>query len=307
MSWQNLLQHEMDHLVIPWLGGRRIHKSGRTWRVTGRLPGEFGWYLWECQGRRALLVGETEADQDYEQGRDCESGYLVGDRFIALTARVEPDPARLVEQTVPVYLVEPGLSRFAPIRAALDEEGRRIYIQEVFGLGPEEEVREAYVDRKGSVAHISDVPPALDLAFRFASQKRLEVERRRAELVEEARREEAKRNTTTGLGRRTLAEVDPEAAARAALRVGGAELLDVRDGRIKREMVVQYRVDNRRLECVAQKDTLRVVDAGICLEDHATGEKGDTYFTLESLPAVVRQAIGEGRLVVWRHVDDEEW
>jgi hypothetical protein len=278
--------------------------------VTGRLPREFGWYLWECQGRRAGLVEEAEADGDYERGRACESGYLVGDRFIALTARVEPDPARLVEQTVPVYLVEPGLERFAPIRAALDEEGRHIYIQEVFGLGPEEEVREAYVDRKASVAHVSDVPPALDLAFRFASRRRLEVERRRAELermrLEEARREEARRKIGTGPGRRTLVGVDPEAAARAALRVGGAELLDVRDGRIRREMIVQYRVDNRRLECVAQRDTLRIVDAGICLEDHATGEKGDTYFTLESLPGVVRQAIREGQLVVWRHANEEE-
>ena len=56
---------------------------------------------------------------------------------------------------------------------------------------------------------------------------------------------------------------------------------------------------------MAQRDTLRIVDAGICLEDHATGEKGDTYFTLESPPGVVRQAIREGQLVVWRHADEE--
>jgi hypothetical protein len=34
--------------------------------------------------------------------------------------------------------------------------------------------------------------------------------------------------------------------------------------------------------------------------DHRTGEKGDTKFTLESLPGVVREAEREGVLVVFR-------
>ena len=66
-------------------------------------------------------------------------------------------------------------------------------------------------------------------------------------------------------------------------------------------MVVQYRFRQQRLECVVERHTLRVVDAGVCLEDHDTGEKGDRELTLESLPPVVGQAIDEGRLVVWRH------
>ena len=144
MGWEDLLQHGPERLVMPWLGGRRIHgREGKTWRVAGRLPGEHGWYLWSCQGRKAILGEPAEADEDYEQGKACGSGYLLGDRFIPLAARVDPDPKRLVEQTAPVYLVEPGLDRFAPIRAALDEEGRYIYIQEVFGLGPEESAKRA--------------------------------------------------------------------------------------------------------------------------------------------------------------------
>jgi hypothetical protein len=43
------------------------------------------------------------------------------------------------------------------------------------------------------------------------------------------------------------------------------------------------------------------------LTDHRTGEKGDTLFTLESLPAVVRQAIKEHKLVVYRHADGADW
>jgi hypothetical protein len=47
------------------------------------------------------------------------------------------------------------------------------------------------------------------------------------------------------------------------------------------------------------------VDSGICLVDHGTGERGDTRFTLESLPGVVGEAMDLGRLVVFRHVDGE--
>jgi hypothetical protein len=52
---------------------------------------------------------------------------------------------------------------------------------------------------------------------------------------------------------------------------------------------------------VVDRNTLQVVDSGICLTDHHTGEKGDAYFTLESLPPVVGQAMDEGVLVVYRH------
>ena len=31
--------------------------------------------------------------------------------------------------------------------------------------------------------------------------------------------------------------------------------------------------------------------------------KGDTYFTLESLPGVIGWAMDQNKLVVWRHVD----
>ena len=56
----------------------------------------------------------------------------------------------------------------------------------------------------------------------------------------------------------------------------------------------------------------RLLDAGVCLDNHR-GTKGDTFFTLESLPAVIGEAIRGNKLVVWRHVpgdggynDDDE-
>lgn len=308
MGWQDLLEESSDHLVAPWLGGRRVFSDARSWRIPGKLPRDFDWYLWEVKGRTASWLRKHDADPDYGERLTKVRGYLVGDRIVPNGASVDPDPDKLFGQTKSVHLVDPGLDRFVPVEVMIDRDGRIIYSQELFPLGPEDAVRRAFIDRKESVDHIAGIVPALDLAFRFATRQRVLAEERRAELervrLEEERREQACRNMGTGLGRRALAVTDPEAAAKAALAVSGAELLDIRQSRIDREMIVQFRLENRRFECVAHKDTLQIIDAGICLEDHRTLEKGDTYFTLESLPAVIRQAIREGALHVYRHVDD---
>jgi len=141
--------------------------------------------------------------------------------------------------------------------------------------------------------------------------QKLEAMHRRAELERLRIEEEAKRATEErrqglikqlgdGAGRREMAKVDFETAARAALIVGGAELLDWRIGK-RAEYVVKYRLDGQRFECVCDMN-LQIIDAGICLVDHRTGIKGDTMFTLESLPGVVRQAEREGVLVIFRRV-----
>lgn len=179
----------------------------------------------------------------------------------------------------------------------------------------------AFQDRASNINHIAGVTPALDLAFRWITYQRERQEERRRELqrireeeerkrAEEERLREAVQQGGTAAGRRVLARTDFEAGAREALRVSGAELLDVRQSHNRREMVVQYRFQQRRLECVVERDTFRVVDAGVCLTDHATGQKGDTFFTLESLPGVIAEAMRLGKLVVWRHVDpdfQEDW
>jgi len=110
----------------------------------------------------------------------------------------------------------------------------------------------------------------------------------------------------TAVGRRVLAARDFETAAREALKISGAELLDTRPSHNKAEMVVQYRFRERRLECVVDKATMRVLDAGVCLTDHGTGVKGDRLFTLESLPGVIGEAMNLNKLVVWRHLDGDE-
>jgi len=314
MGWKDLLSAE-ERLVLPWLGGRKVHGRDRSWNIAGKLPEEHGWYEFSVSGGRQASVGDpADPDPEFEDDRKTVRGYLTGDRLIPDSARVDPDPAKLVGQTMPVYLVERGLDRFARAVAAETLDGKLVYVRQEFPEGPETEVQGAYQDRNDSVAHVAGVTPALDLAFRWVSRQRVlaeerqrELERRRAE--EERQRQEqealekAMKDAGTGAGRRALAARDFNAAAAAALRVSGAQLLDARQAYGRNEMVVQYRFQNRRLECVVDRRTMQVVDSGICLTDHDTGEKGDTYFTLESLPPVVGQAIREGRLVVYRHAE----
>lgn len=331
MGWEDLLASGGER-VLPWLGGKAVHSHDRTWTIKGRLPREYGWYTFETgSGRDCTLKGPAERDPAYEDGHKVLRGFLVGDRFIPNEARVDPDPAKLIDQTEEVFCVDLGLDRFQKAAVIRDRAGRLVFMRLEFPEGPEIEVLAAYQDRKDSVNDIPGVSPPLDLAFRWISYQRAAAEARAAELERLRKEEEARlaeeerirrlmKQTGTAEGRRALATQDFEQAARAALRVSGAELLDVIPTHIRDEVRVQYRFRNRRLECVVNKKTLRIVDAGVCLDNHR-GTKGDTWFTLESLPGVIGEAMDLHKLVVWRHVpgdrdyqdwhdddhDDEDW
>lgn len=314
MSWRDLIEEKPGSLVFPWVGGREIRDGARTWAIEGRLPREHGWYSFETKGRKAKLLGDAVLGE-----LRCRqtAGYLVGDFLVPDVFDVKPEAWRDVSNfsryAPRVHLIDPGMERFARIRAgAMFQYGPLIYAGLDFPLGPETEVQAAFEDRLESLEGIKGVTPSLEAAFRFETWVRAEIERRRAELERQRREEEARlareaeraalvQRLGDGAGRRAMAKVDFHEAARAALAIGEAELLDVRDhDRRGREKVVRFRYRNRRFECVCDDD-LHIVDAGICLENHATGERGDQRFTLESLPGVVGQAIDEGRLHVWRH------
>ncbi len=308
MSWRDLLQKGDESISVPWTGG--VVSSGpRTWKIDGRTPPEFGWHRFSVSGRFARWQGPADPG---ELGHRV-SGYLVGDRLVRDDARVDPDPSRIHASSETVLLLEDGLDRFTRVSAGRQSEtGPLIYAELGMPMGPEDAVLGAFLDRKDSVADIPGVVPALDAAFRMESWGRADAERRRAEaarlraeeeerLRREALRAEIVARLGDGRGRRELAIVDFEEGARAALAVGGAELIETRRSRNRDENVVRFRVGRRRFECVCDS-RLHVVDAGICLTDHNTGVKGDKLFTLESLPSVIREAIDNGVLVVFRHV-----
>lgn len=310
MSWRDHLSQE-NQITLPWLGGHKLYSTNRTFTIKGYLPRDHGWYKFTVNGgftaRNAM-----PADPDTDVLRHDVIGYLVGDRIIIDGARCDPNPRTIVKHSEKVHLIEEGLTRFARVRAGrVYAEGPLIYINQEMPLGPETEVYELYQDRQANTTLISGVSPALDAAFQMEVFQRSEVERRRAELeaarvaeelriAREARRAELVTRLGDGAGRREMALHDFQTAAVAALAVGGAEYLDhkvVRRG----EFAVKYRLDGARYECVCD-NKLQIIDSGVCLTSHDDGEKGDTYFTLESLPAVIRQAIRERVLVVYRHV-----
>jgi hypothetical protein len=207
------------------------------------------------------------------------------------------------------------LDRFVRISAGrFYEDGPLIYENQEFPLGPEDEVQIAYFDEKPTVNHVVGVAPALDAAFRVETWRRAEAERIRREEEERRAREERQRRIReslgTGDGRRQVAAEDFGQAARAALAVGGARYLDHVDSHSRNEKIVRFMVDHRRYECVCDALTLRIIDSGICLTNEgyrdvhgvAPGASGNTLFTLESLPSVIREADRAGALVVFRHV-----
>lgn len=320
MGWKDLLQQDDETISLPWIGGRMLRHKERTWKLGGRLPEEHGWYTFKLSGRTAKLDGPC---QDIPEGIlfYTRKGYLVGDRFVPDDIRVVLYPNAIFDNTDVVHLIEPGLDRFARVQVGrVFEDGPLIYQGLDMPLGPESDVLEAFLEQKPDVNSIASVNPALDAAFRMETFQRQEAERRRQEL-ERLRREEEERlaaeachkalleQVGTAVGRRALAIQDFAEAARNALRMSGATYLDHRVGARANEMVVRFRHLNRRFECVCDRASLRIIDAGICLTAHYDdpdwdeGTKGDQFFTLESLPAVIAEADREHKLVIFRHVN----
>lgn len=318
MSWRDLVQTQGETLTTPWLGGRSLRAGSRHWSIEGRLPEEHGWAKFSIQARKARFVESCEAPVEGLGHRVV--GYLVGDRIVPADVRVDPDPKNIVAASERVHLIAPGLDRFVCVSAGrVSEDGPLVFIQQEMPLGPENEVQTAFLDDKDSVVAIAGVTPALDAAFRMERWQRVEAERRRLELEEqrrkeaeerarEARRQELRERLGDGASRREMAAHDFQEAARAALGVGGATYLDHRGAVRRGEMVVRFRLDGRRFECTCDL-ALQIIDAGICLVAHhgdrnfRAGTKGDAFFSLESLPSVIREADRKGKLVVFRHVD----
>lgn len=318
MSWRELLSDPDDgEVVSAWLGGRSVRVGPRAWRLHGPLPEAPGWYRFEESGRRVSLIGPAEPDP--EALVEVRQGFLLGDRFCPDEVRVPPEPAAIAAQLERAHLVPRGLDRFCRVSVGrMGPDAGLVFRSEEMPIGPEAEVAAALVDDLESVGHIAGVPPALDAAFRVESERRRQVRLRRKAAEEQAAFEallaaeaaeraamahEVRDMLADGARRRAIARRDFGMAATAALRVAGAEYLDHRPGHGAHEVEVQFRLDGDRFECTCDGRTLRIIDAGICLEDHVTMERGDTYFTLESLPGVIRQARDEGALVVFRHLD----
>ena len=309
MSWKDLLQKPDETIVTPWLGGRRLFYGSRSWKIKGPLPSEAGMYEWTIDSRTARL--KEESDEGVPTEEIC--GYAVGDLFVSDSQGGNISTPQEMAGRFPRLHLMDHLDHFERVSAhRYWTNGPLFYGGLSFPLGPEDEVREAYLEDKDSLREVKEVTPALDLCFRLAcarreEQRRIreEAERARAQEEERQRRaqeraaleEQVRTSLGDGLTRRRLAQVDFETAARSSLSIGGASYVEHRrtgNG----EYVVRYTLNGGRYECVCRED-LSIVEAGVCLTSETTGERGDSYFTLESLPGVVREAVSEGA-VIWR-------
>ena len=314
MSWQDLLQKENETIIIPWTGPIHTHIKNRSFTIKGRLPPEIGWYKFKIVKSKFLNFIE-ESTPDTSVFQKIITGYLIGNRLIPDNTRVNPNPEVTVFQSPIVDLIEPGLDKFVRISAGVyTDEKHLIYDSLQMPLGPEDEVLHALQDGLISVNHIKSVTPALDAAFQMevwrsaeAKKHREELERQRREeeerLAQEERRQEIIKKIGSAEGRRAMAAIDFGEAAKAALIVGGADYIEHHRAYQRGEMVVRFRLARRRFECICDERTLRIIDSGICLTDHDTGEKHDGYLTLESLPSVIQEAMNTDQLVIYRHAD----
>ena len=310
MTWRDLVAGGRPDLVLPYLGGHVVvdAHTGRSWRTREM---EVGWHRLRDLGRSAepIAPADPEAPAVAHALTDLpiRSGYLLGDRLVPLR-ETAGDLATLPT----VWLVRPGLPRFSLVDV-VRWDGRLLFLREGFDDGPVEDVRVAYEDRRDEsvLDDLVGLPPALRRAFRWESEVRAGIERR---AVEEARRAVEEREAeerrirleaATAERDRRLEELRAARAARGAavrprlldvLSSMGAELLDVHDDYEPEHVVVRYRVEERRFESVVHRETLGVVDAGICLAG------GDDALTLRALIPVIRVAIQTGALVVTRHL-----
>src|SRR5271163_2904795 len=98
MGWRDLLSQGSEiTITLPWTGGRSLRSGERVWSIEGKLPREHGWYEWKVSGRKAYL--SKTADPAEEPLFCIVRGYLIGDRLIADGANVNPEPAKISEQS----------------------------------------------------------------------------------------------------------------------------------------------------------------------------------------------------------------
>ena len=282
MDYHQFLAPDSIEVRLPYFRGRKVRDESRGWRLREEISP--GWYRFRVRGRFADPVEAIEPELDAWDARKLprREGYLAAGRFIG------------DDRQVPLFGLCPdeALPRFSPIEAAEWFSGHLWFAGPLFESETEDAVREAFEEERG-IDGIKAVTPPLAGAFLLeCTQRELAREalrRKEAEAERRAAEREAVRQ------RRRTAELESTLEGRIALALShtGATLLDWRrsgGGRI----TVRYRLGRRRFECVIDSDSLRIVDAGICLDG------ADRELSLASLPSAVQEAIETGQLHVMR-------
>jgi hypothetical protein len=315
---RRLLAAETETAVLPYLGGPFVDATEHRLRAVGATAP--GYWRFEISGREARAIEQTDPPDlgDMPEVRGYwVAGYLVGERGVA--HRLSLWPVREPRRFTPV------LARRWPCGALLydgecPEAGAEDAVRAVFDAGTPRGA--AASNGNGAGTALADVPPALRAAFGYAVMLRvstaMQVPVRPVELrghvgelvamgdaaaerilsVAQHCRQAEPNHVERWRAARTDARLRPAASrelvidrAGAALHGAGAVLRDCRwlSGDL---LEVRYDFLDDRFVSVADGETLRVVDTGICRTGH------DRRLTLDGLPGVIAEAVRTFRLKI---------
>ena len=333
MDYRKFIGRE-EELVLPYLGGTSVDAKDRRLRLTSAFEPK-GWYAFTVKGRIATPKGATEPppldDLPAVRGHFL-SGRLVRDGGHAESLELLPaeEPARFAPLKARRWhsgellfdsLEFEGEAEGA-VREALAEDRP---LSTVKGAGATLRAAYAYAvleaaSRRLNVPfapgevrpHLASVAdrgvPAADEALRALHAEREQARRELAELERRRAAAQAARELREARERRLeearkVQRDEPQRwrevvneKAEAALAAAGARLEQSRllaSGALE----VIFRFMGERFIAVVDALTVRVIDSGICLGHPPR----DDLVTLESLCAVIKEAIDTGRLVFLRH------
>ncbi len=336
MDYRKFLGKEEER-VLPYLGGSFLHAADRRlrlaaepaapgwyrFRVKGReatplgpaepealeaLPSVRGHMVGERLVREGAIAERLHFLPEEEpprltpaRARRWYSGELLFE-LLDFESEAEEAARRALEEEASLAQVKgvPATLRSAFAYAVLEVESRRSGIP----AAPAELRPHLSVVAEGGRPEAERVLRALAAERVLAAREMEELNRRRqlvalAQQAVEAQAAAVRARVQAQQGRRHRRAQEPlDAMARAelALEAAGARMRSaraLRDGNLE----VIFTFMDERFISVVNRDTLQVVDSGICLGHPPR----DELVTLESLPSVIKEAIETDSLVILRH------
>lgn len=278
-------------LVLPYLGGGFVRSPARRFRVLGRLAP--GWYRFRVEGAEAIAleVAEPEGLEQLPSTR----GYLVGTWFFAARVRCQ---LHLTPQ-------EPSLD-LSPCVARRLPGGAWLFDHLALLEEHEEKARDALDEGASWPAGSESLREAYGFALLWRLCRRLGIPATpwglRGQLTQVAAtgKQGAFDLLAPCVSLAPLHGVDEippggddDGLVEPVLAASGAVLLGTR--RLGDDLLeVRFRFLERSMACVVERPSLRVIDAGVCLDGR------DGRLSLACLPSVLREAITAGKVVVTR-------
>ena len=143
-----------ERLVLPYLGGLKVHAPDRPLTLVGDRPAQ-GWWSFEVKGRNATVVEAAEAPTLADRPR-IRGHYVAGWLFTS-GATVE----------APLLVPEDDPPALSPVTARRWYDGTPIFDGLEFDDEPELGARTA-IEENQTIASLKGVTPSLRVAFGYA-------------------------------------------------------------------------------------------------------------------------------------------